>query len=113
MVPDYKAQPRNGVGGPFRGRAIPCEPGPRDQSADGQYQIDDGMLDEVDFKWLMAGQGWWVNTTRLHDDPGYANRLLRYALASSNASLRHCAERLLLQHADFATDALTSPMQLA
>ena len=34
------------------------------------------LLEEVDFKWLMAGQGWWIDTARLHNDPAYAARWL-------------------------------------
>ncbi|MEY4884684.1 MAG: hypothetical protein RIS34_2538 [Pseudomonadota bacterium] len=49
------------------------------------------LLVEVDFKWLMAGQGWWVDTTRFHTDPVYAARFLGSALASQCAALRNCA----------------------
>ena len=49
------------------------------------------LLAEVDFKWLMAGQGWWVDTTRFHVDPLYAAMFLRSALASHCAALRDCA----------------------
>ena len=57
---------------------------------------DDGasLLTEVDFKWLMAGQGWWIDTTRFHSDPSYAARYLRLAMASSSFALRQCAARL-------------------
>ena len=33
----------------------------------------DDMLNEVGFKWLMAGQGYWVDTTRLRCDSDYAH----------------------------------------
>ena len=49
------------------------------------------LLEEVDFKWLMAGQGWWIDTTRLHSDPSYAARFLRLAKASPSFALRQCA----------------------
>lgn len=49
------------------------------------------LLTEVDFKWLMAGQGCWVNTRRFHADPAYAADLLRVAATSSCAALRECA----------------------
>ena len=49
------------------------------------------LLAEVDFKWLMAGQGWWVDTARFHRDPVYAEQFLGSALASPCAALRECA----------------------
>lgn len=49
------------------------------------------LLTEVDFKWLMAGQGCWVNTRRFHADPAYAAELLRVAATSPCAALRECA----------------------
>ena len=57
------------------------------------------MLAEIAFKWLMAGQGCWIDTTRLHNDPLYAAGLLRMALASHNLALRECAEVLQAQMA--------------
>jgi hypothetical protein len=53
------------------------------------------LLEEVDFKWLMAGQGWWIDTTRLHSDRSYATRFLRLAGATKSRALRDCA--MLLQ----------------
>lgn len=55
------------------------------------------LLAEVDFKWLMAGQGWWVDTTRFHRDPAYATRFLRLAMASPSFALRECAALLQAQ----------------
>ena len=55
------------------------------------------LLTEIDFKWLMAGQGWWVDTTRFHGDPSYAARFLRLALASQSVALRECAALLQAQ----------------
>ena len=52
------------------------------------------LLSEVDFKWLMAGQGWWINPQRLHCDPSYAAGFLRSALASPCDALRECAALL-------------------
>jgi hypothetical protein len=56
-------------------------------AADGRVSL----LGEVDFKWLMAGQGWWVDTTRLHCDPAYASTLIDIALASPSPALRRSA----------------------
>lgn len=55
------------------------------------------LLTEVDFKWLMAGQGWWINLQRLHCDPSYAARILRSALTSPCAAVRECAALLQAQ----------------
>ena len=52
------------------------------------------MLTEVDFKWLMAGIGIWVNPVQLHLDPGYAQASLQNALSSHCEPLRRCAVAL-------------------
>jgi hypothetical protein len=52
------------------------------------------MLTEVDFKWLMAGIGIWVNPAQLHLDPGYAQASLQNALSSHCEPLRRCAVAL-------------------
>ena len=52
------------------------------------------LLAEVDFKWLMSGQGWWVDTNRFHKEPAYAAALLKLALASQSFALRECAALL-------------------
>ena len=52
------------------------------------------LLAEVGFKWLMAGQGWWVDTARFHCEPVYAAGLLRLALTSQSVDLRECAALL-------------------
>lgn len=49
------------------------------------------LLAEVDFKWLMAGQGWWIDTERLHTDPSYCASVIGLALASPCGALRECA----------------------
>ena len=49
------------------------------------------LLEEVDFKWLMAGQGWWIDTTRLHNDPNYATHLFDLVDASALPALQDCA----------------------
>lgn len=55
---------------------------------------DDELLVEVDFKWLMAGQGWWVDTLKLKSDPDYARHWMLTALDSPCAELRNCARCL-------------------
>jgi hypothetical protein len=52
------------------------------------------LLMEVDFKWLMAGQGQWVDPERLHHDPQYACGCLRAANNSRCEPLRSCAHYL-------------------
>lgn len=57
------------------------------------------LLEEVDFKWLMAGQGWWIDTTRLHTDPSYARQLFDLVDDTPSSALRDCAA-LLQAHSD-------------
>ena len=52
------------------------------------------LLIEVDFKWLMAGQGNWVDPVRLRADPLYAQHCLQAAIHSPCAALRRCAHHL-------------------
>ena len=57
----------------------------------------DGFLGEVDFKWLMAGQGCWIDPDRLHSDRVYASDCLKTALNSSCDVLRSCARFLQVE----------------
>jgi hypothetical protein len=57
------------------------------------FDLQDDMLIEVDFKWLMAGQGYWVDTTRLRTDSDYAHTCVEQALHS------HCSELQRFAHA--------------
>lgn len=52
------------------------------------------LLSEVDFKWLMAGQGCWIDIPRFHHDPAYALAHLEMGLQSSTLALRQSAARL-------------------
>lgn len=61
------------------------------------------LLTEVDFKWLMAGLGWWIDTTRFHSDPAYAAGLLQLAMASPSFAVRGCAASLQAQMSRPAT----------
>ena len=56
------------------------------------------LLAEVEFKWLMAGHGWWIDVARFERDPTYANELLQVAMASPSQALRDCANELLASH---------------
>ena len=49
------------------------------------------LLEEVNFKWLMAGQGWWVNLPLFHSDMCYAAHCLRLAGESESTQLKKCA----------------------
>ena len=64
-------------------------------SAGPNFDISESLLAEVDFKWLMAGHGWRVDTTRFHDDAAYASQLLHSAMGSESAALRRCAAEFL------------------
>lgn len=49
------------------------------------------LLARVDFKWLMAGQGWWIDPHRFESDGAYAAKVLRFACMRSfpaDATLR-------------------------
>lgn len=52
------------------------------------------LLEEVNFKWLMSGHGWWVDMAQFHRDPAYATRYLRLASESESLPLRQCAALL-------------------
>jgi hypothetical protein len=57
--------------------------------------VDDTFLRLVDFKWLMAGLGWWVSLTRLQSDTRYVDECLQRALSSDSALLRERSAELL------------------
>ncbi|BDT68494.1 hypothetical protein os1_26770 [Comamonadaceae bacterium OS-1] len=52
------------------------------------------LLLEVDFKWLMAGQGYTVDPDRLLHDPAYADTCLQCAQHSNCIALQDCALNL-------------------
>ena len=56
---------------------------------------DDILLKLVDFKWLMAGVGWWVNLSRLQSDSAYIDECLQRALRSDCELLRERSIELL------------------
>ena len=64
------------------------------QSHCGDQSQEHNMLIEVDFKWLMAGQGCWIDPARIHSDPLYARACLQSALQSGCEPLRCCAASL-------------------
>jgi hypothetical protein len=67
------------------------------------------LVDIIDFKWLMVGDGHHVHVERLQKDAGYAARCLAAAGASPNEAVRAAAVRLgrLLGHAP--AQPLTEP----
>ena len=56
---------------------------------------DDTFLNLVDFKWLMAGVGWWVDLSRLQRDRAYIDECLQRALRSDSELLREHGVELL------------------
>ena len=58
-------------------------------------QEDDTFLNLVDFKWLMAGLGWWVDLSRLQRDTTYAGECVQHALNSGSELLRRRSVALL------------------
>jgi len=56
---------------------------------------EDTFLNLVDFKWLMAGLGWWVDLSRLQRDAAYAGECVQRGLASGSELLRQRSVELL------------------
>jgi hypothetical protein len=56
------------------------------------------LLAEVDFKWLMAGQGLRIDLPRFRSDAVYAAKLLSLALDSESFALRDCVAANALGH---------------
>ena len=52
------------------------------------------LVEIIDFKWLMAGDGHHVHVERLQTDPVYATECLALAAASRIAALRTTARQL-------------------
>jgi len=52
------------------------------------------LVEIIDFKWLMAGDGHHVHVERLQADPAYATACLALAAASRIDALRSTAKRL-------------------
>ncbi|HQC95845.1 MAG TPA: hypothetical protein PK306_09075 [Aquabacterium sp.] len=52
------------------------------------------LVEIIDFKWLMAGDGHHVHVEHLQADPEYARQCLALAAASRIAALRDTARRL-------------------
>jgi hypothetical protein len=57
----------------------------------------DTLLDIIDLKWLLAGEGVRLHVERLQHDPAYAESVLTQADRSPNHTLRHAARRVRLQ----------------
>ncbi len=52
------------------------------------------LLEFVDFKWLMAGEGHRVDLDRLQNDRAYTRGCLALAAGSTTPTLRQAAHRL-------------------
>jgi len=72
-------------------------PRPMADKDEGNFDACAFLLARVDFKWLMAGQGWWIDPHRFQYDMPYAEALLRLALASQSLPLRKCAASIQAQ----------------
>jgi len=68
--------------------ALPARRLPPPMSAGAQ------LLDYVDFKWLMAGEGHCIDLDRLREDRAYASGCLALACGSASATLRAAGARL-------------------
>lgn len=52
------------------------------------------LVDIVELKWMLAGEGLHVHVERLQSDPGYARECLLAAERSGNATVRQVAQKL-------------------
>ena len=52
------------------------------------------LVEIVELKWLLAGEGLHLHVERLQSDPEYARRILDIAAASNNQALRAAAARV-------------------
>jgi hypothetical protein len=52
------------------------------------------LVDIIDLKWLLAGEGVRLHVERLQNDPAYAAQVLERADASDNEALRAAAGRV-------------------
>ncbi len=52
------------------------------------------LVDIIDLKWLLAGEGIRLHVERLQQDPAYAAQVLAQADSSGNAALRDAATRV-------------------
>ena len=55
------------------------------------------LLAQVDFKWLMAGQGLRIDLPRFRSDAVYAAKLISLALDSESFALHECEASLQAQ----------------
>ena len=53
-----------------------------------------GLVEIVELKWLLSGEGMHVHVEKLQADPAYACRCLEAAERSANPALRQLALRL-------------------
>ena len=73
---------------------IQTEPSPPVNEPDSSIDHRELLLEEVNFKWLMAGIGWWVDMSRFHSDARYAAHYLALAAQSESPELRKFATLL-------------------
>ena len=52
------------------------------------------LVEIVELKWLLAGEGLHLHVERMQTDPEYARRILDLAAASKNQALRVAATRV-------------------
>jgi len=63
------------------------------------------LLNLVSFKWLMAGHGWWVNLSRLQQDPHYVRACAEQGLDSGHELLQERSAQMLAALAHDASNA--------
>lgn len=65
------------------------------QRCEEREEADDELARLVDFKWLMAPHGLWVDLPRIIRDRIYARQCLDKARVTPSALVRRMAERVL------------------
>jgi hypothetical protein len=81
----------------LRGAAIPADESMSMSSASATHtpnEPDNPLVELVDFKWLMAGEGHRIDLDRLQQDRSYARGCLSLAAGSSCGALRDAARRV-------------------
>jgi hypothetical protein len=72
----------------------PPEPAALEKDVDSRSDERLVLLDEVNFKWLLAGLGLWIDMARFRTEPAYAAHFLALAQASESHALQNCASAL-------------------
>ena len=76
---------------------LKVDPGTHISTGAGTAPDPVALVEIIELKWLMAGEGLRVHVERLQAEPAYAHQTLALAEASPNTSLRRLAGRLRIK----------------